>query len=248
MAVGYNIFNNDDFLRALRTTFEDAYNQISSRNNTKGRSKNEIFDSLVFADDNEQPKAVSFVPFTWNERGANGSGYLMRDLSTGKVYGLQTADGLSMNAKGAKNYLKTLLDDNQSGFSDPGNTTNYAFGNNDETTRKLKGASTSYLMSRGSPYGKVVDTMLTDDNLVNNPSLITDFVRLLRKTYESGDSEEARMQKLLDYVDSNFSKESRPQQIQSQMQVSKTQNTAKPYGIFNTGFIKQLRRNGSANA
>lgn len=121
---------SDKFINNLRNAFETAkkstetYGPIYSVNGnqiqTEKRSEKDIFDSMVFAEDDEKPQLgfsgrplVQYVPFSWNESGDKHTGYLIMDANSssgnGKIYGLERDDGMSMTPQGTKKLLEEMV-------------------------------------------------------------------------------------------------------------------------------------------
>lgn len=121
---------SDIFINNLRNAFEAAkkstetYGPIYSANGnqirTEKRSEKDIFDNMVFAEDDEKPELgfsgrplVQYVPFSWNEGGDKHTGYLIMDGGSwngrGKIYGLERDDGISMTPQGTKRLLEKMV-------------------------------------------------------------------------------------------------------------------------------------------
>lgn len=104
-------------IEKMREAFGIASQQANARGPV-GEKPNEekITDSLQFAEDDETPTVdeygdfyTVYTPFSWrNENGKQQFGYLIKGANNGKIYGLETDNGLSMPPSAVKDMLYRL--------------------------------------------------------------------------------------------------------------------------------------------
>lgn len=187
----------DGFLKLFRELFSEADN--SSKKNTSKKF------GLDFAEDDDVPTKILYIPFSWTQKGKKNNGYLISDADTNKIYGLESNEGFSYNVKGTKDLMESLTKDRTATFTYPNDSSPLYFPNIEGYENKL-GDAMGYLWAKGTPYGDAVDYMLDKEVSSNklNGNFVSTFIKNLRKAYLKGMSEDDILKWTLDFGEEQF--------------------------------------------
>lgn len=122
----------NQFIEALRDVFSRSADEARWRGVEKDKSQKEAFDRIQYASPTEEMRAGGFegdwfyapgaknlvndewvyFPISWRYRdGDIGNGYLIADnnMYGSKVFGLESSNGMSYSASGAKEFLNDII-------------------------------------------------------------------------------------------------------------------------------------------